>query len=358
MQTWIILHTALTIVLIVLVVFLSSAAATNRSRRRDEASTSADAAESAPPVSHTQKDIDRLIASLHELTSNVDLQVGQHSLRINEITDTLNEPNSVGSAMILVAGKMLITANQKLQTDLEDARSEIKRQREVLSSCLQESRIDALTNIANRRAFDTELVRFYADRRRNKTTFSLLIMDIDHFKRVNDQYGHMVGDQLLKSFSRCLAETFRESDFVARFGGEEFVALLPKAPLEEACKAAERIRNVVAGTHHRIGDLDLQITVSIGVKEIQDNERDEELLQRTDKALYAAKNGGRNCIYTYEGTQCHRYIPCEVLPEQNLLEGEVAAIIPAIECELDDLSKPKVPSFDSAAELIVEECLS
>lgn len=269
----------------------------------------------------SERRIELLANSLYELTSHVDLQVGQHCLRVNEITDKLETPGEIGSALVLVAGKMLVNANQRLQTDLEDAKKEIQRQREMMTSCMQESRMDALTAIPNRRAFDYEIVRVFADRRRNGTTFCLLILDIDHFKRINDQYGHMVGDQLLKSFSRCLTSTFRESDFVARFGGEEFIAILPKTPLEDACRAADRIRQVIASGRHRVGDLELQVTASIGVKEVEDHETDAELLQRADKSLYAAKNGGRNWVYYYQNGSCFRFEPVVTPPPSD---GEVA----------------------------------
>ncbi len=268
-----------------------------------------DGVSSTETPAKNEKDVDLLISSLYELTSHVDSQVGQHSVRISEITNTLETPGDIGSTMILVAGKMLVSSNQKLHADLEDARNEIQRQRDQMTCCMLESRIDALTSISNRRALDHELIRVFADRRRNGTTFCLLILDIDHFKCINDQYGHMVGDQMLKSFSRCLTTTFRESDFVARYGGEEFVAILPNTTIEEACRAAERIRSIIATTVHHVGDLQLQVTASIGLKEVQDNETDSEFLQRADRALYAAKNGGRNRCYYHDGVMCHPYVP-------------------------------------------------
>ena len=116
-----------------------------------------------------------------------------------------------------------------------------------------------------------------------------------------------------------MVNTFRESDFVARYGGEEFVAILPNTFLEEGCKTAERIRHVLATTPHKAGDLELRITASIGVKEVQDHETDAEFLQKADKALYAAKNGGRNCICYHDGTSCQRYVPTaeSVIPDQE-----------------------------------------
>lgn len=271
-------------------------------------------------------DVELMVSSLYELTSHVDLQVGQHTDRVSEITNTLEPPNDVGSTVIAVAGKMLVSANKKLQQDLVEAKQEIQRQRDAMAACMMESQTDALTSIANRRGLDHELIRAFAIRRRTGMTFSMLFIDIDHFKRVNDKYGHMVGDQLLKSFSRRLISTFRESDFVARFGGEEFVAILPQTTLEEACKAAERIRSIISSTTHSIGDLEICVTTSIGIKEVQVGETEAELIQRADKALYAAKNGGRDCSYYHDGVMCHRYIPEVVEVEEEAADSSAELV--------------------------------
>jgi diguanylate cyclase len=300
--------------------------------RRNSIPTSTPNDVAAPDVSSKpQTNIELLVSSLFELTSQVDLQVGQHSLRISEITNSLESPGEIGSAVILVAGKMLIDANQKLQSELDDAKQEIERQRELMMECMKESRMDALTGIPNRRALDHELARSMADHRRFGSTFSLLILDIDHFKRVNDRYGHMVGDQLLKSFSRCLTSTFRETDFVARFGGEEFVAILPMTSVEDACQAAERVRNLIATCRHKIGEFELKVTASIGVREFHPEDTDLEMLEKADKALYAAKNGGRNCCFYFDGSDCQRYesIPesVEAQPELQVDSLEDAAVV-------------------------------
>jgi diguanylate cyclase len=261
--------------------------------------------EAAPEQQSSQKgkQLDSLIRSLYDLTSQVDLQVGQYSVRVGEITDSLESPGEIGSAMVLVAGKLLITANQQLQADLKEAKSEIQRQREQMSSCMLESRTDALTGLPNRRAFDHEIQRVFAQRRRDGQPFSLLMVDIDHFKQFNDQHGHMVGDQLLKCFARCLTNTFRESDFIARFGGEEFAAILPTTTLDEAIRAAERVRQAIADDRYNVGDLELRLTASIGIKEVHDGEIDADVIQRADEALYGAKRGGRNRCCYYDGTK-------------------------------------------------------
>lgn len=271
------------------------------------------AAGPVPP--QNPKELELMATSLDELTSRVDSQVGQHTLRVSEITSTLESSSKDPNQDVLSAGKQLITENRKLQSDLADAKAEIVRQREMMSSCMQESRTDALTNIPNRRALDLEINRAFVQRRRGGPTFTLLMFDIDHFKRINDQYGHMVGDQLLKCISRCLTNSLGEFIFVARFGGEEFVALLRRTPLEEAMKIAERVRCEIANSRYRVGDLEIQITTSIGIKEVGDSETEAELLQKADRALYSAKNAGRNRCYYHDGTTCH-YLAPELPPER------------------------------------------
>ena len=257
----------------------------------------------------SQEEIDHLISTLFELTSHVDSQVSEHSVRVGEITDSLEQPHDVEANLVVIAGKLLLAANQRLQADLEEAKNEIQTQRDQMAAFMQESRTDPLTCLPNRRALDHELIRVLAQKRRQNLPFSLLMIDIDRFKGVNDVYGHMVGDQILKSIARCLRSTLRESDFLARYGGEEFVAILPNTVLVEACKIATRVRTEIAAYAHNAGELELRITASIGVNEVKAGETDAALIQRADVALYASKNAGRNCCHYHDDVTCHRYEP-------------------------------------------------
>jgi diguanylate cyclase (GGDEF)-like protein len=142
---------------------------------------------------------------------------------------------------------------------------------------------------------------------RNKNDFSVLELDIDHFKDVNDQYGHQVGDEILVSLVRCIKETLRTIDSIGRIGGEEFLILLPETKEIEAVDAAERIRKYVAKTIHQTSWKDpLQITVSVGVTTFKITHSDScnksdllvELVKKADQAMYCAKNAGRNCSKT------------------------------------------------------------
>jgi len=236
--------------------------------------------------------------SLIHLTSKVDTQVGEHTERVGEITQSLQADSN--SELTLSAGQLLISTNLQLKSELDDARVQIRLQREQMASCMRESRTDALTNIPNRRAFDSELSRSVNEYRQQGTPFTLLMLDIDHFKRVNDIYGHMVGDQVLKCFANCLRNNLRDYDFIARYGGEEFAVILPETDLPGSMIVAERIRHGIESRTHRVGQHDISMTTSIGAKQIHNLDSDADLIQQADTALYAAKKLGRNSVYYWD----------------------------------------------------------
>jgi len=129
--------------------------------------------------------------------------------------------------------------------------------------------------------------------RHNK--MSLILLDIDFFKKVNDNYGHNMGDQVLIQISHTLLRTLRNIDIICRWGGEEFIAILPTAPLEIASVITEKIRKSIEEL-----DIDIvgKVTASFGVAEVKEGESMEDVVDRADKALYLAKDSGRNCVKT------------------------------------------------------------
>ncbi|HBH39045.1 MAG TPA: sensor domain-containing diguanylate cyclase [Curvibacter sp.] len=151
---------------------------------------------------------------------------------------------------------------------------------------------DSLTGLHNRRAFEHALKLELAIAERRLTPLSLLIVDVDHFKQVNDQYGHPAGDKVLQTLARQLSAVARSIDVVARIGGEEFAALLPNTDTAGALAVAERMRVLVAEADWT----GMPITVSIGTATLQRNETGVGLKERADQALYAAKEGGRNRV--------------------------------------------------------------
>lgn len=160
------------------------------------------------------------------------------------------------------------------------------------------SRTDALTGLPNRRHFVDALEREFERSTRYGGSLGLLVIDIDHFKRVNDTWGHLAGDKVLRDVAGILAYNLRQSDIAARFGGEEFAVLLPETDLEGAVLVAERYRLEIAARQFKIDGAGLQITVSIGAAALPRTQAADatELLRRADAALYKAKESGRNRV--------------------------------------------------------------
>lgn len=159
---------------------------------------------------------------------------------------------------------------------------------------------DSLTELLNRRAFLELAERELARARRTDLPFAMLMIDIDHFKRINDGYGHVVGDRVLAAIAKIAKRSLRREDLLGRYGGEEFCALLPSTNLTQGLMVSERIREAVENL--KVRDIPVKVTVSIGVTicdDIEDNEISAGL-QRADEALYRAKNSGRNRVTNFE----------------------------------------------------------
>lgn len=179
----------------------------------------------------------------------------------------------------------------------------IKEQNEQL---LQRSRIDALTGIANRAAFDERLAGELERARRTQCPLALCLLDIDHFKKFNDTHGHQVGDQVLQAVARALDESVRKMDLAARYGGEEFAVIAPECNPAKATFLAERLRQAVEEIRLEAAGQKLRVTTSIGVAFAlcSGNERTSaELIQSADARLYEAKHAGRNCCRVEESIQ-------------------------------------------------------
>jgi diguanylate cyclase (GGDEF) domain len=185
----------------------------------------------------------------------------------------------------------------ELREKLTAAQTEIAHMHEEFTRVRQESLTDPLTGLKNRRAFDDAFKTLSEQALELNTPMSLLVIDIDHFKRVNDTHGHIVGDAVLKCIGNQIKNVVRGNDVSARFGGEEFVLLLPDTPLVGAERVAENIRESIAKQTLRHGDHKIgQVTVSVGYACFNYEETIEDLFERTDAALYEAKIGGRNQV--------------------------------------------------------------
>ena len=174
-----------------------------------------------------------------------------------------------------------------------------------LSSVKNLAIYDTLTGLYNRRYFDEKFGTEAQQAFVNKTSLSLVLIDIDHFKKVNDTFGHPEGDKILRGVATLLKNSVRKKDTVARYGGEEFILILPEANLEGASMIAERIRKLVENTSFDIGNAHLNATISLGISSFPSHRArsKEELLKMADLALYRAKGEGRNRVSLYDPAQ-------------------------------------------------------
>lgn len=188
------------------------------------------------------------------------------------------------------------TEKKQALAKLEQIHLEIEqKQAELLSmnaSLVELSETDKLTSLKNRRYFQEKLEEQLSNYEKSASPFSLFILDIDHFKKVNDTFGHQVGDEVLAQLAQLLKNQARSLDTVARYGGEEFVVILPETDQHEAKAIAEQLRQAVEQAKWQTG----RITVSVGIATAIKTDNETTILQRADKALYASKENGRNRI--------------------------------------------------------------
>lgn len=188
--------------------------------------------------------------------------------------------NEAGEVTHFVAIERDVNAQKALEQELETL-----------------SRTDPLTGLLNRRSLEEILDNEFSRFKRHDVTFSLLLLDVDHFKSINDQYGHSTGDLVLKMLADSFIGYLRKHDMKARYGGEEFCVILPYTDSGNAVVLAEKLRSGIAARVLKVGDTEVTVTVSIGVSEIQPTDESVgEIIERADAALYEAKQSGRNRV--------------------------------------------------------------
>jgi diguanylate cyclase len=202
---------------------------------------------------------------------------------------------------VSAATRTIEARNRALEAKLTASAGEVSALRAKMETVRKESLSDALTGLANRRCFDDRIREATAEARRSRKPLSLLIGDVDHFKRFNDKYGHATGDQVLRLVGQCFKANVKGRDTAARFGGEEFVVVLPETTLEQAAAVADQIRNSVETkkiVKRSTGETLGSITLSLGVAQWAAGDEIADVINRADACLYAAKRAGRNRVLT------------------------------------------------------------
>lgn len=276
----------------------------NTTLRSEEALTKAEGL-----VAETITNVSSAAAAVHDKNDIYSEQIGVVATQF-ERANSAEEMKAVASAMIVEAKKM-VTENKTLEDKLNQSASVMQQLREEMEAVRREAMTDALTGIANRKLFDAEFEKVVYESHEHQKPMTLLMIDIDHFKSFNDNYGHQVGDQVLRLVARTLKDGVKGRDLPARYGGEEFTVLLPETELANALKLANDLREAVAAkeilnraTGGRLG----RITMSVGAAELGQNEKTSEMMERADAALYKAKRNGRNQVVAAEAPRQKRVV--------------------------------------------------
>ena len=259
-----------------------------------------------------------VVSELERIAQEVRRSLASHHSSILHFQDRLNElsveADGAPTQDICREAARLLRPTLELSNNMASAYDALRQQSNMLMS-FTDVRTDALTGLSNRRAMDESIASLLSMMKRYRSPFAVGIFDVDHFKKVNDEFGHLYGDDVLKEVAAVMEQCVRETDILARDGGEEFVVVMPETDLQGAAIMARRIRRSV--------ERETAVSISGGLAQAIDGDADSTLLGRADEALYAAKAAGRNCIYHHQGLEVEAVSSTQFqLAEDETAEGD------------------------------------
>ncbi len=273
----------------------------------------------ADVVDQSRRDLRRAQAvarDLENVSTMIKKQLSKHQLRVNKFKQRVTELSTIEHEEswreLCREAEEMLRPTMRLASQISSAYDEIRHQSGHLMT-FTDVRTDPLTGLANRRALDETLNSQFAMKQRYDSNFTIAMFDLDNFKKINDEQGHLYGDHILKEVTRMLDDCARETDTVARYGGEEFVVVMPQTSIDGAAIFAERIRA-------RIADK-LSVTISGGVTAVVQGDTPETVIARADETLYVAKTAGRNRVFKHDGINVSH-----VEPEPQQSETELAPV--------------------------------
>ena len=243
-----------------------------------------------------------LLEQLRDLTRSMAADVGQRQELMDQLNDELQlSGDQQPTEVVRVVGK-LVRTNERMQQQLQLAEQKLKKQERQIVTHATAARTDPLTTLANRRAFDSTMADVHRAFVADQVPATVVLLDIDHFKSLNDTYGHQAGDEVLRVVGSLLKKEVPERNLLARYGGEEFAIVFPNARFEEVEEVADRARRAIGAHGFTYEGLELHVTASAGIAQLQARETVTAVLGRADEALYASKEAGRNCTHFHDGT--------------------------------------------------------
>jgi diguanylate cyclase len=249
----------------------------------------------------------QVLGEIDQIVAVIDGTLDSTSRHNESLADVATQIDGTSDLNALrdVVGKLTQTAkaialtNQTFEAHLKESKHEINQLQKHLDAVRTEILTDPLTTLSNRKHFDQAIAKAIAEAGANDAPLSLLMTDIDHFKKFNDTYGHLTGDQVLRLVALSVKQNVKGRDITARYGGEEFVIALPNTSLRSAITVADHVRRAVMtkelvkrSSGERLG----RVTISIGAAVLHPNDTAASLIERADKCLYAAKHHGRNRV--------------------------------------------------------------
>ncbi|MEZ6119516.1 MAG: GGDEF domain-containing protein [Pirellulaceae bacterium] len=242
-----------------------------------------------------------VVTSAEELSTGVD----QHNSQLKTVGQTVDDLTASGDyeevkQTLLNQIASAIESNKKLENEIVFTRFRLEEQAQELDKTRQEARTDPLSGVGNRKAFD-ETLQFCISRfQRQQQSFALLMIDVDHFKWINDTHGHAAGDDVIARIGDAIRTTIRPTDFVCRFGGDEFSVIFDGVNEETATRAAMRLRETVERKNFDAhAESRIALTLSMGLAVVTEADSAETIFQKADSALYRSKEGGRNRLSVF-----------------------------------------------------------
>ncbi len=229
----------------------------------------------------------------NEILERFESNIGSHSELIDESIEAIDNHDAEKMEELRSKIESLEVENERLRRYIEKNRKRLEIVEAKFAETKKEADIDSLTKIFNRKRFDKDMEEFDL----NCNTYSIIFLDVDDFKKINDTYGHAVGDKVLMEIGEILTHYLRRNTYAYRYGGEEFVVVLPEGDLNGAKVVAERLREVMENRAVKIDERSMiTFTASFGASQKRQNEHFNEVLKRADEALYEAKRSGKNKI--------------------------------------------------------------